>query len=83
MANADKTNANIFGYKVADPQTYGVVEFDRDGKAVSLEEKPRQPTSTYAVPGLYFYPDDVGERATALKPSLRGSWRSQTSTAPT
>lgn len=85
MANADKTNANIFGYEVADPQAYGVVEFDRDGKAVSLEEKPRQPTSTstYAVPGLCFYPDDVCERATALKPSLRGSWRPQTSIAPT
>ena len=72
LANADMTNATIFGYEVADPQAYGLVEFDRDGKAVSLEEKPRQPTSNYAVPRLYFYPDDLCERATALKPLLRG-----------
>jgi glucose-1-phosphate thymidylyltransferase len=71
-ASADTANATIFGYEVADPQAYGVVEFDRDGKAVSLEEKPATPKSNYAVPGLYFYPGDVCERAASLKPSPRG-----------
>jgi glucose-1-phosphate thymidylyltransferase len=69
---ADMDNATIFGYEVADPQAYGVVEFDREGRAVSLEEKPAKPKSNYAVPGLYFYPGDVSERAAALKPSPRG-----------
>lgn len=71
-AAADSVNATIFGYEVADPQAYGVVEFDRGGRAVSLEEKPAKPKSNYAVPGLYFYPSDVCERAAALKPSPRG-----------
>lgn len=71
-ANADTANATVFGYEVADPQAYGVVEFNRDGKAVSLEEKPAKPRSNYAVPGLYFYPDDVCVRAASLKTSPRG-----------
>lgn len=71
-AAADSVNATIFGYEVADPQAYGVVEFDRGGIAVSLEEKPAKPKSNYAVPGLYFYPSDVCGRAAALKPSARG-----------
>lgn len=71
-ANRDTTNATIFGYEVADAQAYGVVEFDREGKAVSLEEKPLNPKSNFAVPGLYFYPGDVCERAAALNPSPRG-----------
>jgi len=71
-ASANTDNATIFGYEVADPQAYGVVEFDRDGRAISLEEKPSDPKSNYAVPGLYFYPGDVCQRAAALKPSPRG-----------
>jgi glucose-1-phosphate thymidylyltransferase len=72
VANSDLTNATIFGYEVADPQAYGVVEFDGEGKVISLEEKPAAPKSNYAVPGLYFYPGDVCERAAALQPSPRG-----------
>ena len=64
--------ATIFGYHVANPQAYGVVEFDETGKAISLEEKPDQPNSSFAVPGIYFYPGDVCERARTLKPSNRG-----------
>jgi glucose-1-phosphate thymidylyltransferase len=71
-ANEDTRNATIFGYEVADPKAYGVVEFDGEGRAISLEEKPANPKSSYAVPGLYFYPSDVCERAAALKPSPRG-----------
>jgi len=72
LAARDSENATIFGYEVADPQAYGVVEFGHDGGALSLEEKPAKPKSNYAVPGLYFYPGDVCERAAALKPSPRG-----------
>ncbi len=64
--------ATIFGYHVANPQAYGVVELDETGKAVSLEEKPVQPRSSFAVPGIYFYPADVCERAKTLNPSKRG-----------
>jgi glucose-1-phosphate thymidylyltransferase len=67
-----KEGAIIFGYKVNDPQRYGVVEFDSDGKVLSLEEKPRQPKSSYAVPGIYFYDDQVVQIAETLKPSTRG-----------
>jgi glucose-1-phosphate thymidylyltransferase len=62
----------IFGYLVRDPQRYGVVEFDLNGKVISIEEKPKKPKSNYAVPGLYFYDNDVVEIAAKLKPSVRG-----------
>lgn len=64
--------ATIFGYYTATPEIYGVVEFDADGRAVSLEEKPEKPKSNYAVPGVYFYDEQVCEIAKALKPSKRG-----------
>jgi len=71
-ASARTTGSTIFGYHVANPSDYGVVEFAKDGKVLSLEEKPRQPKSNYAVPGLYFYDANVVPLAKSLKPSARG-----------
>ena len=71
-ASQTTDNATIFAYQVNDPERYGVIEFDRQGKAVSLEEKPAQPKSSFAVPGLYFYGKGVSQEAENLKPSKRG-----------
>ena len=71
-ASKTKTGACVFGYHVHDPERYGVVEFDRSGRAISLEEKPKAPKSSWAVTGLYFYDGSVVSRAKSLKPSARG-----------
>ena len=72
-ANAENNNrATVFGYYVNDPERFGIVEFDEDGKVVSVEEKPKEPKSNYAITGLYFYPKGVSARANQVKPSARG-----------
>lgn len=73
-AAENRVGATIFGYYVKDPRAYGVVDFDSEGKVLSLEEKPLQPKSNYAVPGLYFYDSSVTAKAAALKPSARGEY---------
>ncbi|WP_411029396.1 glucose-1-phosphate thymidylyltransferase RfbA [Spongiimicrobium sp. 3-5] len=70
--NTDPTGGIIFGYHVQDPQRYGVVEFDGEGKAISIEEKPQNPKSNYAVPGIYFYDNMVVDIAKGIRPSQRG-----------
>lgn len=73
VETAEKNNeATVFGYWVDDPERYGVAEFDKDGKCLSIEEKPKNPKSNYAVVGLYFYPNEVVEVASSIKPSARG-----------
>ena len=72
VLNADNGRATVFGYYVPDPERFGVVEFDANGQAISLEEKPQKPKSNYAVVGLYFYPKGVSKMAKDVKPSPRG-----------
>jgi glucose-1-phosphate thymidylyltransferase len=70
--SAQNGRATVFGYHVEDPQRFGIVEFDKEGKVISVEEKPQKPKSSYAVTGLYFYPDGVCDLAGNVKPSARG-----------
>ena len=70
--DAEKGIATIFGYYVTDPERFGIVEFDKNGKVISVEEKPRHPKSNYCITGLYFYPQDVSKMAWQVKPSARG-----------
>ena len=72
VINAENGRSTVFGYYVTDPERFGVVEFDESGKAISIEEKPTEPKSNYAVVGLYFYPKGVSDMAEQVKPSLRG-----------
>ena len=72
VADAEKGKATVFGYWVSDPERYGVAEFDKDGNCLSIEEKPKNPKSNYAVVGLYFYPNRVVDIAKQIKPSARG-----------
>lgn len=74
VSDAEKGFATVFGYHVSDSERYGVVEFDSDGKAISIEEKPKEPKSNYAVVGLYFYPNKVVDVAHKIKPSARGEY---------
>lgn len=74
VENANNGYATVFGYHVIDPERYGVVEFDKDWKAISIEEKPKEPKSNYAVVGLYFYPNKVVEVAHNIEPSSRGEY---------
>ena len=72
VVNAEQGRATVFGYYVPDPERFGVVEFNEDGKVISIEEKPKEPKSNYAVTGLYFYPSGVPAMAEAVTPSWRG-----------
>ena len=72
IVHNENNSATVFGYHVSDPERFGVIEFDKNKKVVSIEEKPKKPKSNYAVTGLYFYPSDVAKKAKNLKPSARG-----------